>query len=108
MSIYMVPELTHLQFLVLTTLMSSEKAGSEIRDELKKEGAKKSLASFYQLMARLEEAGMVHGRYEPIEVDGYLVKERRYKVKGQGKRAWNQTRNFYTRLPLALGVPDVV
>lgn len=91
----MVPEITHLQFLVLHILMGSERAGHEIRDELAENGVRKSGPAFYQLMARLEDAGFVKGRYVKIVIDGQTVKERRYKIKGSGATAYNSVEQFY-------------
>src|SRR4051794_24971311 len=90
-----IPDLTHLQFLVLGVLLSGEKSGRDLREELKREGAGKTLASFYQLMARLEEAGHVKGRYEQELIDGIPVKERVYTVTGEGISAWENVRDFY-------------
>ncbi|MHC4178705.1 MAG: hypothetical protein ACYSWU_14435 [Planctomycetota bacterium] len=92
----MIPELTHLQYLVLTILMGSEQSGRHVREELEERyGHKRSLASFYQLMSRLEDAGMVKGCYERKTVEGHTVKERRYEVLGHGIRAWERSRDFY-------------
>ncbi len=99
----MLPDLTHLQFLVLTALMGSERSGRCIREELAKQGVKKSLASFYQLMSRLEDAKMVTGRYEHKTIDGYAVKERHYEVTGLGQRSWEQTRDFYAQATAQAG-----
>ena len=89
------PELTHLQFLVLGALLSGELSGADLRARLKQDGASKTLASFYQLMARLEEGHHVEGRYEQEMIDGIPVKERIYKATGQGVRAWEEVRDFY-------------
>ncbi len=89
------PTLTHLQFLVLGALLSGEMSGVQLRETLKNEGVNKSLASFYQLMARLEEGGHVEGRYEQEMIDGIPVKERVYTATGHGVRTWEETREFY-------------
>jgi DNA-binding PadR family transcriptional regulator len=92
----MLPELTHLQFLVLSILMGSKLTGRQVREELEKSGVRKSLAAFYQLMARLEDGGMVSGWYEQVVVDGATIKERHYEITGHGLHCWNRTRDFYT------------
>ena len=93
----MLPELTHLQFAVLSILMGSKLSGRSIREQLASvAGVRKSLAAFYQLMARLEDGGMVTGWYEQVVVDGVTIKERNYEIRAHGMRCWNQTRDFYT------------
>jgi DNA-binding PadR family transcriptional regulator len=89
------PPLSSLQFAVIDAIGASERSGREVRERLAALGQKKSLPAFYQLMSRLEEAGFVKGWYEPIEVAGQQVKERRYKLTGSGIRAINETRAFY-------------
>jgi len=90
-----VPEITHLQFRVMGTLMNGEASGKHVRNELKRQGVPKSGPSFYQLMARLEDSGFVSGRYDQKVIDGQIIKERRYKLCGKGVREWERTRNFY-------------
>jgi DNA-binding PadR family transcriptional regulator len=91
----MLPELTSLQFAVLSVLMGSKRTGRYIREKLAEQGVRKSLAAFYQLMARLEEAGMVRGWYEKVTLDGQVIKERHYEIVAHGESCWNQTRDFY-------------
>jgi DNA-binding PadR family transcriptional regulator len=89
------PDLSHLQFQIVGILRGSEQSGQYVRDELARQGIKKSGPGFYQLMARLEDAGFVKGRYEQLLIEGQAVKERRYKVTASGLRAWNATMAFY-------------
>ena len=89
------PEITHLQYLILCTLIDQEKAGREIRTLLDEHGEKKSGPAFYQMMSRLEEAGYAKGRYTQKLIDGQLIKERLYAITGEGIRVWDQTRAFY-------------
>ena len=92
----MLPKLTHLQFCVLTILLNSELSGREVRERLKKDfKEKRSLASFYQLMSRLEESGMIEGHYKTTSIVGQGIRTRYYKIIGHGVRAWEQTRDFY-------------
>ncbi|MBM3471636.1 MAG: hypothetical protein FJX75_00005 [Armatimonadetes bacterium] len=98
------PDITHLQFAVLSALGASEMSGRALRAELAKHGVKKSAPAFYQLMARLEEQKLVKGWYVPIEVDGHRIRERRYKLLAAGARAVAEARAFYesqARLSLA-------
>jgi hypothetical protein len=91
------PELSHLQYHVLRVLLAGKRPGRDVRATLAKEGEKKSGPAFYQLMARMEEAGLVKGWYETREIDGQSVKERWYEVRGAGLRSYNATRDFYIR-----------
>jgi DNA-binding PadR family transcriptional regulator len=96
------PEITHLQWLVLGTLLDNDQAGYRIREELAKHGVKKSGPAFYQLMARLEADGVVKGRYEHSMIDNQPIKERWYKLTGAGRRAWEDTSEFYVATSAAL------
>lgn len=89
------PRSPHLQFLVLGTLREEDRAGKGIRAELARRGARRSGPAFYQLMARLEDTGLVDGRYEQRVDDGQTIKERRYRLTSSGLAAWEATRDFY-------------
>jgi DNA-binding PadR family transcriptional regulator len=93
------PDITHLQFLILAILMNDEKTGRCVRKELAEQGVKKSGPAFYQLMARLEDSRFVKGWYEQKIVDGQIIKERRYKLTGQGRKAIEQVQEFYFANP---------
>jgi DNA-binding PadR family transcriptional regulator len=97
------PEITHLQFVILGSLMVGEQSGQSLRTELAKHKVRKSSPAFYQLMGRLEDSKLVEGRYEPVSINGYAVKERRYKPTGAGVRAWKRTCAFYARQSQAVG-----
>lgn len=92
----MIPDLTHLQFYVLSLLMSKDTmSGVDLRAGLGKEGHRKTLAAFYQMMARMEENDLAEGWYEQYTEDGQAVKERKYKITGGGDRAWRRQQQFY-------------
>ena len=100
-----IPDLSHLQMLVLECLGAQKRSGRELRQRLAQSGSKKSGPAFYQLMARLEEAGFVEGEYSQKIVEKQIIKERRYRVTGEGARAARRTRDFYSRwLPVAAGL----
>jgi DNA-binding PadR family transcriptional regulator len=88
-------ELTQLQFLVLTKIGAVERSGRDVREMMEQEGYRKSLPAFYQLMSRMEDAGLVSGANYKIDIDGQPAVERRYKVTGAGRNAANDTRRFY-------------
>jgi DNA-binding PadR family transcriptional regulator len=90
-----IPEITHLQFLVLALLMDGERPGRYVREKLAEAGHRKSGPAFYQFMSRLEEGGFVEGRYDQKIVEGQIIKQRVYKVTGLGVRAWEEVRDFY-------------
>jgi DNA-binding PadR family transcriptional regulator len=91
-----IPEITHLQFLVLGMLRGGERPGRTIRRSLKRHGIDRSGPAFYQMMARLEDAGLVAGEYEQKIVDGQIIKQRSYALTARGEAAWSATRAFYS------------
>jgi hypothetical protein len=66
-----------------------------LRDRLSDNGAAQSGPAFYQMMARLEDAGLAKGWYERKVVAGQQVKERRYRITPAGARTWEGVRDFY-------------
>jgi DNA-binding PadR family transcriptional regulator len=96
MSRQRIPEITHLQFLVLGMLRGGERLGRVVRRTLKRHGIDRSGPAFYQMMARLEDAGLVAGEYDQKIVDGQIIKERRYTLTPRGEAAWTATRAFYS------------
>ena len=89
------PELTHLQFAVLNIVEATEISGRELRNQLHEAGIEKSGPSFYQMMARLEEAKFVKGWYEQEIVEGQIIRERHYQILTSGVRALRQVIDFY-------------
>jgi DNA-binding PadR family transcriptional regulator len=90
-----IPDITHLQFLVLGMLRADARLGREIRRDLARHGVRRSGPGFYQMMARLEDAGLVAGEYDQKIVAGQIIKERRYSLTPPGAAAWRATRDFY-------------
>jgi len=95
MSRQRIPDITHLQFLVLGILRAGERPGRFVRRALARHGISRTGPAFYQMMARLEDAGWIDGFYTQEVVDAQIIKERRYRVNPAGVRAWNSTRDFY-------------
>lgn len=87
--------LSHLQFAVIGLLRDGERTGRSIRLALAEEGIDKSGPAFYQLMSRLEEAGLVEGWYDDRLIRDLAVKERHYRLTNGGREAWDQTLDFY-------------
>lgn len=90
------PELTHLQFAILDIIGASQITGKHLREALRGKGIKRDGPSFYQMMSRLEEAKYVKGWYEQKIVEGQIIKERNYRILGNGINALRQTRSFYS------------
>lgn len=90
-----VPRLSHLQFLVVGILRGRSVPGREVRASLEGFGVRKSGPAFYQLMARLEDSGLVEGEYHQEIVDGQIIRERHYSLTADGSRAWEGSRDFY-------------
>ena len=76
-------------------LRDGARAGRVLRRALARHGARRSAPAFYQMMARLEEAGLVGGTYDQKIVDSQIIKERRYAITPRGAAAWTATRAFY-------------
>lgn len=89
------PTLTHRQFFVVSQLLRRPARGRELRAALKSAGASQSAPAFYQFMAGLEDAGLVEGWYEQQTVDRQIIRERHYRLRAEGRRAWQQYRDFY-------------
>ena len=90
-----VPSLTHLQFLVLSSLRGGPATGREVRARLEEFSVRKSSPAFYQLMARMEDAGVVKGWYEQQIVDSQIIRERHYEITARGHSAWDISSAFY-------------
>jgi DNA-binding PadR family transcriptional regulator len=97
-----VPDITHLQYLVLTALREHPLLGRHLRRQLSQHGVRRSAPAFYQMMARLEDAGLVAGDYDQKIIDAQIIKERRYQLTPAGEAAWKRTRDFYVET-----IPDL-
>ena len=91
----MLPQITHLQFLVLGELLKSPAPGRKVRDALSGQGVRKSGPAFYQMMARMEDSGLLEGWYEQQIVDSQIIRERHYRIVPPGRKAWDACRDFY-------------
>jgi DNA-binding MarR family transcriptional regulator len=92
-----IPKYTHQQWAVLNALLNGgELWGRDLRAALKSEGYGSTNAAFYELIDRLETAGLVEGRYQERHVLGQLFRERMYKLTAFGHEAWHNVANYYT------------
>lgn len=101
------PTLSHLQVRVLECLGANRLAGRELRKQLALRGTKKSGPGFYQLMARLEEGGLVKGEYSQKLIENQPIKERHYTITAKGSRALQETLNFYEPVIKSWGIPAI-
>lgn len=90
------PELSHLQMIVIEALGARRLSGRELRQGMEHLGVKKSAPAFYQLMARLEEGNYIEGEYEQKVVHGTAIKERFYRLTGAGAQGYQDTLRFYS------------
>jgi len=96
------PDLTHLQFLVLGVLLTGEQSARTIRRAIDEYGIRRSAPAFYQMMARMERDGIVEGWYVQVKAGDQAVTERRYRATAAGSRMWTQTRAFYEGVGLGV------
>ena len=83
---------------MLGVLRSDEQPGRVLRQALASYGVRRSGPAFYQLMARIERAGLVEGWYEQVVVGDQAVTERRYRITREGGRLWAEAHRFYDEL----------
>jgi DNA-binding PadR family transcriptional regulator len=102
------PELSHLQCLVIQIIGSGKLTGRELREKLAGAGAAKSGPAFYQMMSRLEESEYVTGEYSQKIVEGQIIKERAYRVTGSGEEALTRALRFYESLRPIVRHPSYV
>lgn len=90
------PEISHLQFQLLSILGAKELSGRELRAALAAVKHRKTRAAFYQLMDRLTQQGLIRLRVVQVPVGGGAsVPEHYYKLTGAGQRAVRETLRFY-------------
>lgn len=94
-----IPKISHLQAAVLDSLTDCV-SGRELRVRLAGRGIKQSSPSFYRMMARLEDLGLVEGSYVNREIAGQIVRERRYTIRAGGIAALEEAKLFYNNMNL--------
>lgn len=94
-----IPNLSHLQAVVLNILLDEEnKSGEEIRQELESVEPKEGPA-FYQLMQRMEKSGYVEGEYKMFSFRGRKARrERFYRLTSKGIEALQHSTKFYSKI----------
>jgi DNA-binding PadR family transcriptional regulator len=102
----MLPKITHLQAFVIQLIASGDHSGRFIRSRLEEIGEQKSEAAFYQLMARMEQAGLVAGNYLVSVINGQTIKERRYHATIQGMTEFLAAEQFYSQAKRKSRIPE--
>jgi DNA-binding PadR family transcriptional regulator len=101
-----IPEATHLQLFVLAALLDGDRSGRDLRDLLAEEDEHRSGPAFYQMMARMEDAGLVEGWYDSKVIDGQHIKERHYRITASGATTFESARQFYLETLRAKNNPE--
>ncbi len=83
--------------------MGGQATGRQLRQRLADYAVRKSGPAFYQLMSRMEDAGVVKGWYQQEIVEGQIIRERHYKITAPGKTAWRRSSEFYRKVSNELG-----
>ncbi|MHC4401639.1 MAG: hypothetical protein ACYTG0_18365 [Planctomycetota bacterium] len=93
------PKMPPLQALVVTVLFDGERSSREIQQELAFRGVEKQMSLVYRLLARMELAEYVCGRYRQYRlVEGNTIRQRYYRLSERGYQAWKETVGFYAAL----------
>ena len=95
--------LSSLQFLILGILLDRDCPGRTVRDRLAEFGEGKTGPAFYRLMSRMEDAGVIVGRYDHEVVAGQMIRQRIYRVSAEGRRKWDAQRAFQDRVVASFG-----
>jgi len=92
------PELTHLQFLIID-ILRQELEGTParfIRQKMDNAGVERQRPVFYNAMARLVERGLVEAWTEVFDVAGEDVSRTHYRTTPEAEKAWKFTHQFYS------------
>jgi hypothetical protein len=100
------PELSHLQFLMIRLLFAEPRTGKELRRLSKAESAKLSPPSFSRLTQRMERLNYLHSQDELTASGRRYVRPRRFQVTDLGIVVWSRAREFY--VTSAPPPPDLV
>ncbi len=92
-----VPDLTGLQFLVVSILFEGEMTSNGLREELMQRGYTGSRVAFSRLMGRMiKNAIVTYAFWEgTLQSPDNLERQHRYRVSNLGVILWKMTRKFY-------------
>ncbi|MDD5165560.1 MAG: helix-turn-helix transcriptional regulator [Candidatus Pacebacteria bacterium] len=90
------PELTHLQFVVVNTLTDEPTLGSILRTSFAHYGSPfDSGPAFYQFMKRLEASNFIKGQYDTHMHGKQIIRQRKYTLTKKGEKAIRDLKLFY-------------
>ena len=90
------PDISHVQFFTLESLMVCPLPGKELRSELHEVGWARSQPTFHELTKRLEERGLIRGFYVRKFVGFFSIRERHFEITVAGVRAYHEAQAFYS------------
>jgi hypothetical protein len=70
-------------------------AATSLREILREQGNVRTGPKFYQMMRRLEKAGLAESWFQQIDIDGSKASRTYYRPTLQGNVAWQMTLEFY-------------
>lgn len=88
------PAAARVRSLVLASLADSGRTARELRATLAEHGVRQSLPAFFEMMAGLEDDGLVTGRDELRDRGGQTFQERAYEITAAGQDAWRSFGDF--------------
>lgn len=89
------PQITHLQFLLLSTIGEEDLPCSVLRKAVMDCGEEQSGPAFYQAMTRMERISLIKGRYQKTMVGEQIIREKYYQLTELGFEAINSVKRFY-------------
>lgn len=87
-----IPEISHLQYAVLRTLLFEERGAGDLIEVMTEARGEKTSVSSYQFLKRLETDGYVVGELKKI---GPGPARRFYRIADKGRQAYSQVLDFY-------------
>jgi hypothetical protein len=96
------PDITHVQFFVLESLMVCPLRGKDLRDELEEFGWLRTNETFPELINQLEKLGFVVGFYAVRILGDVELLDHRYELTVAGMRAYHRAHPFYSNGALDL------
>ena len=81
-----IPRASHTQFLVLNALLDGEKWGREVRAALRAENYASTHASFYEMIDRMEQSGVIESWFEERDVEGQKFNEKSLPFDGKRRQ----------------------
>jgi len=96
------PRISPTEGAILSVLLERETYGLQIVNEIKERGGRLSLGGVYTLLNRLEQKGLVEGRWEASSNERKGARRRYYRVTGLGRRVLSALRDLFMPAGLEL------